>query len=335
MKKTKKILAGAVTLFAAVTLAACSNSAADKDIISMKGNTISVSEFYDQVKTNSQAQQVLLSMIISHVFEEAYGDKVSDKEVNEAYEKMASQYGDSFATALASAGLTTDTYKEQIRTNKLVEYAVKQAAEKELTDENYKAAYEAYTPEVTARIIKLDDEAKAKEILAAAQAEGADFAQLAKDNSTDSATKGNGGEIKFDSTSTTVPKEVQTAIFALNAGQVGASVVTVVDMTTYTTSYYVVKLEAKTEKSANWEDYKDKLKEIILTEKQNDSAFVATVLKEELKKANVKVKDPAFQNLLSQYVTTEDSSSLSSTSESSSSTNESSSTTESSSSSGQ
>lgn len=322
MKKTKKILAGAVTLFAAATLAACSN-AADKDIITMKGNTISVSEFYDQVKTNAQAQQVLLSMIISHVFEEQYGDKVSSKEVDEAYEKMAAQYGDSFATALASAGLTQDTYKEQIRTNKLVEYAVKQAAEKELNDEAYKTAYEAYTPEVTARIIKLSDEAKAKEVLAAAQAEGADFAQLAKDNSTDSATKENGGEIKFDSTSTTVPTEVQTAIFALNPGQVGAAVVPVVDMTNYSTSYYVVKLEAKSEKSANWEDYKDKLKEIILAQKQNDAAFVANVLKEALQNANVKVKDPAFQNLLSQYVTTSDSSS--SSAESSESSTESSS----------
>ncbi|HFI0158183.1 TPA: peptidylprolyl isomerase PrsA [Streptococcus suis] len=331
MKNTKKILAGAVTLFATVTLAACT-STADKDIITMKGNTITVTEFYEQVKTNSSAQQVLLSMVISNVFVEQYGDKVSDSEVTEAYEKMAEQYGDSFATALASAGLTQETYKEQIRTNKLVEYAVKQSAEKELTDENYKAAYEAYTPEVTARIIKLDDEAKAKEVLASAQAEGADFAKLAKDNSTDSETKEKGGEIKFDSTSTTVPAEVQSAIFALNAGQVGASVVTVVDMTTYTTSYYVVKLEAKSEKSTKWEDYKDKLKEIILAQKQNDSAFVATVLKDALSKANVKVKDPAFQNLLSQYVTTSESSS---TTESSSSTSESSSTTESSSSSGQ
>ncbi len=146
-------------------------------------------------------------MIISNVFEEQYGDKVTAKEVDEAYNKMAEQYGDSFATALSSAGLTQETYKEQIRTNKLVEYAVKQVAEKELTDENYKA-YDAYTPEVTARIIKLTDEAKAKEVLAA-QAEGADFAQLAKDNSTDTATKDNGGEVKFDSTSTTVPTEVQ------------------------------------------------------------------------------------------------------------------------------
>lgn len=329
MKKTKKFLAGAVTLLAAATLAACSSSA-DKDIITMKGSTISVSEFYDKVKYNSQAQQVLLSMIIGEVFEKEYGDKVSAQEVDDAYNDMAEQYGNSFASALASASLTEETYKDQIRTNKLVEYAVKKAAEKELTDDAYKSAYEAYTPEVTARIIRLDDEAKAKEVLASAQAEGADFAQLAKDNSTDTDTKDDGGKITFDSSSTTVPTEVKTAIFALDAGQVGASVISVLDTSTYKTSYYVVKLESKTEKSDNWKDYKDKLKEIILAEKQADSTFVSNVIKTALQDANVKVKDSAFQNLLSQYITTEESSSSSSTTESS--TESSSSTTESSSS---
>lgn len=326
MKQTKKILAGAVTLFAAVTLAACS-STADKDIITMKGKRITVSQFYEKVKTNPQAQQVLLSMIISNVFENQYGDKVSADDVNKEYEEKAAQFGNSFANALSSAGLTTETYKAQLRTDRLVKYAIQQATEKELTDEVYKKAYDAYTPEVTARIIKLTDEAKAKEVLAAAQAQGADFAKLAKENSTDTATKDNGGEIKFDSTSTTVPAEVQKAVFALDAGQVGASVVSSVDMKTYKTSYYVVKLEAKTEKSAKWEDYKDKLKEIVLTQNQNNPTFVAKVLKEGLQSANVKVKDPAFQSLLSKYVTTEGSSS--------SSTQSSSSTKESSSSSGQ
>ena len=323
MKKTKKFLAGAVTLLAAATLAACSSSA-DKDIITMKGSTISVSEFYDQVKYNSQAQQVLLSMIIGEVFEKEYGGKVSAQEVDDAYNDMAEQYGDSFASALASAGLTEETYKDQIRTNKLVEYAVKKAAEKELTDDAFKSAFEAYTPEVTARIIRLDDETKAKEVLASAQAEGADFAQLAKDNSTDTNTKDDGGKITFDSSSTTVPTEVKTAIFALDAGQVGASVISVLDTSTYTTSYYVVKLESKTEKSDNWKDYKDKLKEIILAEKQADSTFVSNVIKTALQDANVKVKDSAFQNLLSQYITTEESSSSTESSSSSSSTTESS-----------
>ncbi|QUE54825.1 peptidylprolyl isomerase PrsA [Streptococcus oriscaviae] len=316
--KTKKFLAGAVTLLAVATLAACS-STADKDIITMKGQTITVSEFYEKVKTNSAAQQVLLSMVVTEVFEAEYGDKVTEKEVNAEYDKKAKELGETFESALASAGLTSETFKQQIRTNLLVEYALKQAAEKDITDEDYKAAYEAYTPEVTAQIIKLDDEAKAKEVLAAAQAEGADFAQLAKDNSTDTATKEDGGTVKFDSTSTTVPTQVQTAIFALEPGQVGASVVNVVDMTTYQTSYYVVKLNSKTEKATDWKEYKDTLKEIIVAQRQSDSTFVTNVLSEALQNANVKVKDEAFQNLLSQYIQSDTSSSSSSSTSSSSS----------------
>lgn len=309
--KTKNILAGAVTLFAAVTLAACSTGT-NKDIVTMKGNTIDVSEFYERVKTNQQAQQVLLSMVINDVFEEQYGKKVSSKEVDEAYDKMVKQYGESLTAALTSAGLTQETYKQQIRANKLVEFAVKEAAEKELTDEKYKELYEAYTPEVTAQIIKLGDEAKANEILAQAQAEGADFAQLAKDHSTDTATKENGGTVKFDSTSTTVPNEVKTAVFALNDGQVGASVVKSVNLSNYQTSYYVVKLNTKSEKAADRKEYKDTLKDSFIKSKQNDATFVKGIISEAFKTANVKVKDQAFQGIMSQYITTGDSSSASS-----------------------
>ncbi|MTB64296.1 foldase PrsA [Streptococcus sp. zg-86] len=318
--KTKKILAGAVTLFAAVTLAACANGS-DKDIVTMKGNTISVSEFYERVKTNQQAQQTLLSMVIGDVFEQQYGKEVSAKDVDETYDKMAEQYGESFTAALTSAGLTQETYKKQIRANKLVEFAVKEKAEKELDDEAYKKAYDAYTPEVTAQIIKLDDEAKANEVLGQAQAEGADFAQLAKDNSTDTATKENGGTIKFDSTSTTVPNEVKTAVFALNNNQVGASVVKNVNLSNYKTSFYVVKLNSKTEKAADWKEYKDILKDSIVKSKQSDAAYVKNVIAEAFKTANVKVKDQAFQGILSQYITTGDaaSSEASSTEASSSS----------------
>lgn len=305
--KTKKIVAGAVTLLAAVTLAACSN-AADKDIVTMKGGTITVSEFYETAKTDSGAQQALVQMVIKEVFEAKYGKEVSSKTVDEEYEKLAKQYGESFESQLASAGFTPKSYKTQIRTNKLVEYAISEAAKKELTDENYKAAYEAYTPEVTARVIKLDDEAKATEILKKAQA-GDDFANLAKENSTDEATKENGGEIKFDSTSTTVPTELQTAIFALDAGQVGAAVVPVMDTTTYATAYYIVKLEAKSEKAADWKEYEKLLKEEILASKKNDNAFVTNVISSALKDANVKVKDEAFQNALSQFMPTESTSS--------------------------
>ncbi|EHD64624.1 foldase protein prsA [Streptococcus pneumoniae GA41538] len=85
--------------------------------------------------------------------------------------------------------MTLETRKAQIRTSKLVELAVKKVAEAELTDEAYKKAFDEYTPDVTAQIIRLNNEDKAKEVLEKAKAEGADFAQLAKDNSTDEKQK--------------------------------------------------------------------------------------------------------------------------------------------------
>lgn len=88
-------------------------------------------------------------------------------------------------------------------------WQLRKQREAELTDDAYKKAYDEYTPDVTAQIIRLDNEDKAKEVLEKAKASDADFAQLAKDNSTDEKTKANGGEITFDSASTEVPDQVK------------------------------------------------------------------------------------------------------------------------------
>ncbi len=46
----------------------------------------------------------------------------------------------------------------------------------------------------------------------------------------------------------------------------------------YSNSFYIVKLTKKTEKSSNWEDYKEKLKTVILTQKQNDATLFKVLL---------------------------------------------------------
>ena len=297
----KKFLAGAVTLLSVATLAACSTSSQGADLISMKGDVITEHQFFEEVKNNPTAQQVLLNMTIQKVFEKQYGSEVSDKDVDDAVAEEQKKYGDSYQTVLARAGMTAESRKQQIRTSKLVEYAVKKAAEAELTDENYKKAYEEYTPEVTAQIIKLDSEDKAKEVLAKAKESGADFAQLAKDNSTDEKTKANGGEITFDSASTELPAAVKKAAFALDVDGV-SDVITAPGTQAYTSNFYIVKLTKKSEKSANWEDYKEKLQSIILTQKQNDATFVQGVIGKELQAANIKVKDQTFQTIFTQYI---------------------------------
>jgi len=297
----KKLLAGAITLLSVATLAACSTSSQGADLISMKGDVITEHQFFEEVKNNPTAQQVLLNMTIQKVFEKQYGSEVSDKDVDDAVAEEQKKYGDSYQTVLARAGMTPESRKAQIRTSKLVEYAVKKAAETELTDENYKKAYEEYTPEVTAQIIKLDSEEKAKEVLAKAKESGADFAQLAKDNSTDEKTKANGGEITFDSASTELPAAVKKAAFALDVDGV-SDVITAPGTQAYTSNFYIVKLTKKSEKSANWEDYKEKLQSIILTQKQNDATFVQGVIGKELQAANIKVKDQTFQTIFTQYI---------------------------------
>ncbi|HFH7819098.1 TPA: peptidylprolyl isomerase PrsA [Streptococcus agalactiae] len=307
MKTRSKLAAGFLTLMSVATLAACSGKTSNgTNVVTMKGDTITVSDFYDQVKTSKAAQQSMLTLILSRVFDTQYGDKVSDKKVSEAYNKTAKGYGNSFSSALSQAGLTPEGYKQQIRTTMLVEYAVKEAAKKELTEANYKEAYKNYTPETSVQVIKLDTEDKAKSVLKDVKADGADFAKIAKEKTTATDKK---VEYKFDSAGTTLPKEVMSAAFKLDKNGV-SDVVSTVDSTTYKTSYYIIKVTDKTEKKSDWKSYKNRLKEVILKDKTSDRAFQNKVISKALEKANVKIKDKAFAGILSQYATTSGSSSL-------------------------
>lgn len=309
----KKFVAGAVTLLSVVALAACAKSGSDKDIVTMKGDTITVGDFYDEIKHNQGAQQYLFQMTINKVFEKEYGSKVSDKDVEKKVDEQKKQLGEAFNSYLTQQGLTEETNKQQIRSNLLLEYAVDQAISKELTDEAYKKAFETYTPEITANVIKLDSEEKANEVLASVKAEGADFAQIAKENSTDASTKEKGGEIKFDSGTTTVPTRVKEAASKLDVNGISDVVIDPASQKS-AGAYYIVKVTKKEEKGSDWKKYEKRLKEILTAERKNDANFIRSIIAKAMTNANIKVKDDAFKATFNQYMqnigaTTEDSSS--------------------------
>lgn len=297
--KKRLFATGLITLMSVVTLAACSSNGSDsKKVATMKGDTITVVDVYDQVKTTSAAKQAMLTLILNKVLEEQYGKEVSKEDVAKAYNEMAEQYGDSFKNALQSAGMTEDSYKQQIRTEKLLEAAVTKAAKADLSDEVYKKAYESYQPEQAAQVMVFESEDEAKAILEKAKAEGADFAALAKEHS-----KSEKVDYTFDSSSTDLPTDVKTAAFALN--QDGLSeIITVLDTKNYTNKYYIVKLTKKVEKKADWKAYKKELKKAIIDQKKADPNFVNSVVGKALEKANVKIVDPVFSDILAQYAKT-------------------------------
>ena len=309
----KKFVAGAVTLLSVVALAACAKSGSDKDIVTMKGDTITVGDFYDEIKNNQGAQQYLFQMTINKVFEKEYGSKVSDKDVEKKVDEQKKQLGEAFNSYLTRQGLTEETNKQQIRSNLLLEYAVDQAISKDLTDEAYKKAFETYTPEITANVIKLDSEEKANEVLASVKAEGADFAQIAKENSTDASTKDKGGEITFDSGTTTVPTRVKEAASKLDVNGI-SDVVIVPASQNNAGAYYIVKVTKKEEKGSDWKKYEKRLKEILTAGRKNDANFIRSIIAKAMTNANIKVKDDAFKATFNQYMQnigakTEDSSS--------------------------
>lgn len=297
----KKFVAGAVTLLSVVALAACAKSGSDKDIVTMKGDTITVGDFYDEIKHNQGAQQYLFQMTINKVFEKEYGSKVSDKDVEKKVDEQKKQLGEAFNSYLTQQGLTEETNKQQIRSNLLLEYAVDQAISKELTDEAYKKAFETYTPEITANVIKLDSEEKANEVLASVKAEGADFAQIAKENSTDASTKDKGGEITFDSGTTTVPTRVKEAASKLDVNGI-SDVVIVPASQNSAGSYYIVKVTKKEEKGSDWKKYEKRLKEILTAGRKNDANFIRSIIAKAMTNANIKVKDDAFKATFNQYM---------------------------------
>ena len=79
-------------------------------------------------------------------------------------------------------------------------------------------------------------------------------------------------------------------------------------MQTYQTTYYVVKMTKNKAKGNDMKPYEKEIKKIAEETKLADQTFVSKVISDELKAANVKIKDDAFKNALAGYMQTESSS---------------------------
>ena len=141
MKMNKKIAVAGATLLSIITLAACTHKS--DVLVSMKTGDITSEKFFEEIKSNPTVQTLLSNEVISTALEDKYSDKVTSDDVEKEYAKMKEQYGDQFQSALVSAGLTENTYKAQLRSTLLLDYAVKTAAEQELKDADYEEAFKS------------------------------------------------------------------------------------------------------------------------------------------------------------------------------------------------
>jgi foldase protein PrsA len=239
----------------------------DKAVAKVDGAAISQDELYDVMVEQYGAATVEQLIADKIVDSEAKKEKVTitDEELNAEVDKLKESYGgeDVFNQMLESNNTTVDVLKEDLKNyltiRKLLEPQI------EITDEELQTYFEenkdsfGEAEQVKASHILVADEATANEIKQKL-ADGADFAELAKEYSTDEGTKENGGELGFFAKGTMVT-EFDEVAFTLPVNEISDPV-----KTDY--GYHIIKVEEKKEaKEANFDDSKTEIKETLIEEK--------------------------------------------------------------------
>jgi len=208
------------------------------------------------------------SLIADQIVEkEAAKEKVTvtDKEIQEELDATIESYGgeEAYTSALESSGMTEKDMKKDIKvylqTVKLIESRVTITDEEIETYFNENKETFATAAQVEASHILVDDEATAKEV-AAKLADGGDFAELAKEYSTDTASAENGGVLGYFGAGE-MTEAFEKAAFAMKVGEISEPV-----KTDY--GYHIIKVTGKKDaKEANLEDSTAEIKETLKQER--------------------------------------------------------------------
>lgn len=274
-------------------LAACGNKA----VATTSGGKITESEYYSSMKATSNGKQVLQQMILDKVLQKEYGKQVSDKQVNAEYNSYKSQYGSQFSAVLQQNGLTEKSLKQQIRSNLLLQAAVRDYSH--ITNKQINKQWTKYQPKVQTAEILVGSKSEAEDIIS--QLNDSDnayktFKKLAKSKSTDNSNKDQGGKVPaFDNTDTQLDSAYKKAAFNLKTGEYTKEPVKTDD------GYqviYMIEHPAKGKKSQHINDLRNQ----IVQENMNNSAFLHKVVANVLKKGNVSIKDNDEKNILDDYL---------------------------------
>jgi foldase protein PrsA len=210
---------------------------------------------------------------------------VSNKDIDAELQELIDSYGgeETFNQQLATSGLTMEDVESDVKTNLQIEKILEPLIE--ITDEEMQTYFDenkdtfAKTKQVKASHILVEDEATAKEVKEKINA-GEDFAELAKEYSTDTASIESGGDLGFFGEGSMVA-EFEKAAFSMKVDEISEPV-----KSEY--GYHIIKVTDKQEASeAKFDDSKEEIKGILFDEKM--ATEYTTWLEE--KKEEYKVKN--------------------------------------------
>lgn len=328
--KKKIILAVAILLL----MSGCGEnpklSNGDEAVVTFEnGKKISANELYEEIK-DDYALSAIVNMIDTYILEKEYADDLKDAKeyASSTIESMKEQYGDEETLLQAIqyyTGLSTvDAYKDTLYLSYLKNLAIEDYAKEQITDKEIKAYYKdkvygdisinhiLITPDVKEDASdkekeKAEKEAKAKvesliKELNTAKKDKKDiskkFAELAKENSQDDATKKKNGSLGFVNYGTLSSDydALLDAAYKLNDGEYSTEVITT------SLGYHIIyRVEIKEK-----ETLKNVKKDIINTLAQelisSDATVSINALKELRKDYGMEITDDEIQKQYAQYI---------------------------------
>jgi foldase protein PrsA len=262
-----KIITVAVVVLLGLTLLLTMAFSKKDTAASINGEEISKEELYSKL-TDLYGKDTLDSLVTNKMIEmEAKKEKVkvTGNEIDEELTKLQESYGgeEAFTSALEQNNVSMNKIREDIEFYLLAEKLIE--PDISITDEEMKTYFEENKDsfdekeQVKASHILVEDEATAKKVKEELD-NGKDFAELAKEYSTDTSNADDGGDLGYF-TKGEMAEEFEKAAFELEINKVSEPVKT--DF-----GYHIIKVsDKKAAKAATFEDHKDEIKELLFDEK--------------------------------------------------------------------
>jgi len=280
----KRILAIIVLAIGVIALAACGGKDNSEAVVKSKAGNVTKDEFYEALLNTEDAEIVLRNLMIVKVLEDNY--EVTDEKIDERYEELKSQIGEDFESILESRNISEEALKKDIKIELLQEAVISEDVD--VSEEEIEQYYEKMKYELEASHILVEDEDLANEIKGKLD-KGEDFADLAKEYSTDSSAE-QGGQLGFFTVGAMVP-QFEDAAYKLEVDEISEPVKS--DF-----GYHIILLTDKQEVEdvGSLEDNKTSIRQAI-AERKVKPEEATEKMNNLIEKANVKVNIDQFKDL--------------------------------------
>ena len=310
MKKGKIILGVAITLCAVLCLTGCKTKLKNGKEVAIKinGENITADDLYDKLR-EKYGKYIITEVVDKAIFDTIYKDDEDiEKQVQNQYESYESQYsqdGKTFEEVLQSYGYkNADEFKAELRLSFQRTKAVEDYIKDNLTDKEIEDYYNNdYSGEISAKhiLISVNDDVteetalnKAKDLINQLN-DGADFDTLAKENSDDTGSKEDGGNLGYFGKGQMV-SEFEEAAYALKVDEYTKEPV----KTSY--GYHIILKTGEKEKE-ELSKVKDTIKEKLLAKKkEEDSKITEKTLDAIRKNYGLKFKDSKLKSIYKKYL---------------------------------